>query len=142
MTSIDHAHRQPALSQDVQPTQLAPQLRTSSLRMDDEAVLVLAGEFDLSDVGQVCFAAAECLGGHPARLAIDLGAVTFCDCSALRALRSIKAHADADGVSFRVLGCETSLRRVLLLSGSADLLAACEGGTSDRLAPHPASDVR
>jgi anti-sigma B factor antagonist len=103
-----------------------PLLHVRRQQLATEAVLVLTGELDLSVADLLRAAARDVLDGHPQRIAIDLTALTFCDCAGLRSLRWIRERAVAAGVGFRMTNPDAFVRRVLSLVDAADLIAACE----------------
>lgn len=102
-----------------------PILRTATLRLSTEAILVLAGELDLSSGEQVREAALECLADSPEYLSVDLSAVEFCDCAGLRVLEWVRLKAEAAGAGFRLLGAHPRTRRLLSIAHADELLAAC-----------------
>src|SRR5579875_2208871 len=104
-----------------------PPLRTASLRLGDETILLLTGELDLATVGDVTVAADKCLSHKPALLSVDVGGLDFCDCAGLRALRQAKTWAHEAGVAFRLLSTDNSTRRLITLAAADDLLAALAG---------------
>jgi anti-anti-sigma factor len=102
-----------------------PILRTAMLRLSGEAILVLAGELDLSSGEQLREAALECLADPPEHLSVDLSAVEFCDCAGLRILEWVRLKAEAGGTGFRLLGAHPRTRRLLAIARADELLAAC-----------------
>jgi anti-anti-sigma factor len=116
-----------------------PLLRARLAQTGGQKVLSLAGELDLTNAGVVRDAAAECLQERPACLAIDLRAVTFCDCSGVRALRWALRQAAAADVAFRLIAPRPQVRRVLALLAASDLLDAAEAHASD---PAPSAPGR
>ncbi len=103
-----------------------PILSTATLRLSTEAILVLAGELDLSSGEQVREAALECLADPPEHLSVDLSAVEFCDCAGLRVLEWVRRKAEACGADFRLLGVHPRTRRLLSIARTDELLAACD----------------
>lgn len=109
-----------------------PLLRTGLAQADGQEVLSLAGEVDLTNAGVVRDAAADCLRDRrPACLALDLRALTFCDCAGVRALRSALRQAGAAHAAFRLIAPRPQVRRVLALLEAGDLLAAAEAPAPD-----------
>jgi anti-anti-sigma factor len=102
-----------------------PILRTATLRLGTEAILVLAGELDLSSGEQVREAALDCLSEPPEYLSVDLSAIEFCDCAGLRVLEWVRLKAEAGGAGFRLLGAHPRTRRLLAIARADELLAAC-----------------
>jgi anti-sigma B factor antagonist len=103
-----------------------PLLRTATLRLSTEAILVLAGELDLSSGEQVREAALECLADPPEHLSVDLSAIEFCDCAGLRILEWVRLKAEAVGAGFSLLGVRPRTRRLLTMGRAEELLAACD----------------
>ncbi|MFJ9342344.1 STAS domain-containing protein [Streptomyces sp. NPDC101733] len=91
----------------------------------------LVGELDVETVPVVRDAVRTCLDNRPALLRIDLGGVSFCDCSGLRALLWAKGEAARTGCGFHVSGpLRPVVARVLAATGTGREL----GLTPDRSA--------
>ena len=102
-------------------------------RIGDQVVLTLVGEIDLSTADAVRAAVADCLQGSPAGLAVNVGAVAFCDRGGIRALHEALRAARARGAEFRLLAVGPWLQQLMTLAGETDLLAVAE---SDAGSPH------
>ena len=101
-----------------------PVLRAFPSQADGEVVLTLAGDIDVTTVDVVRAAARRCLRERPARLSLDLRAVTFCDAAGARALRRARQEAAAARAEFRIIAPSPIVVRVLTLADADDLLAA------------------
>lgn len=89
---------------------------------DDVCSLVLSGEVDIAVRSDVLEEAARCLETCPARLEIDLGAVTFIDSSGLGALVQIHNRGERQGTSVVLVELSKASRRMLELSGLDQVL--------------------
>ena len=96
------------------------------VRTGEHAVVVLAGDIDISTTEQVRVAAEQCLRERPQRLSIDVSGLQFCDCSGVRVLRGVLEKADAAGVEFRIVAPNAWIRRVFALADAEDLLSAAD----------------
>ena len=103
-----------------------PVLRAFPSQADGEVVLTLAGDIDVTTVDVVRAAARRCLGERPARLSLDLRAVTFCDAAGVRALRQARQEAAAARAGFRIIAPSPVVVRVLTHAGAGDMLCAAE----------------
>jgi anti-sigma B factor antagonist len=104
-----------------------PILRVAAMRVGVQAVVTLEGDIDMSTADTFRAAAADCLGERPARLSIDLSALTFCDCAGVRALQRARCEAAAGDVEFQILAPSGWVRRLFAMAGADDLLAASTG---------------
>jgi len=89
--------------------------------------LLLEGELDGSTAGQlVDAAAAELAGAAPAGtcpdLCLDLAELEFVDVSGLRSLAAVRAQVRDGGGRLRVSGARPFARRLLQLTGLAEVL--------------------
>jgi anti-anti-sigma factor len=87
-----------------------------------DVVVHLSGEADLSTVGELAdgLRAAAALGSGAVLL--DVAALRFCDCSALRVVASFVAEVRSAGRGSRLLSASGAVRRLIELAGFADLL--------------------
>lgn len=108
-----------------------PLLRLLAGSAAGDAVLRLAGEIDITTADSVTAAVDRCLRDRPARLCLDLRAVTFCDCAGARALRQARQQATAAGTAVRVAGLSPPVRRLLALLEATDLLTGAESPGRD-----------
>lgn len=103
-----------------------PILLATPQRSRGGAVIKLDGEIDISSVGQIRAAVAECLRGPPPKsLLIDLSAVTFCDCAGIEALEWAHGKARTGRMHFGLSGVDRRLRRIFSLARADGLLDAC-----------------
>jgi anti-anti-sigma factor len=107
-------------------TSAPPILLATPQRGRSGAVITLDGEIDISSVGQIRAAVAECLRRpSPKSLLIDLSAVTFCDCAGIEALEWAHGRARTGRMHFRLSGVDKRLRRIFTLARADGLLDAC-----------------
>ena len=89
---------------------------------DTEAILVLAGEIDLSCVCDLRDVARDTLARRPERLVIDVAGVTFITSSVLGALIRISGSARNQGTAFALRNPTPIVLRLLRLSGLETIL--------------------
>lgn len=70
----------------------------------DRGIVRLAGEIDLGTVDVVHEAVRTCLDARPASVLVDLGEVSFCDCTGIRALLEAKEETLRADARFRACG--------------------------------------
>lgn len=87
-----------------------------------EAILVLAGDVDLSCVDAIWDVAADALSDKPERLVIDLSAVTFANSSVLGTLIQILTVGNQQGTVVVLRHPTPIVRRLLHLSRLEDVL--------------------
>lgn len=75
----------------------------SSQRTATAIRLCVAGELDVSTVGQLDRAIDEALRSRPGSLLVDLAGTTFCDCAAITALLAGQSNAIARDVAYQVV---------------------------------------
>ncbi|MEU7059232.1 STAS domain-containing protein [Streptomyces sp. NPDC046197] len=95
----------------------------------DRVAVVVRGELDL-DVGQPFqYALREALSRSAGGIDLDLGAVEFCDCSALNILISLRHRALAEGKTVVLRATSPVIERLLALTDTHALFtgAAQEG---------------
>ncbi|MEU9178926.1 STAS domain-containing protein [Streptomyces sp. NPDC048550] len=84
-----------------------------------DGLVSLAGELDLEAVPAIREAVRDCLQGRPALLRMDIGAVSFCDCSGIGALLWAKGEAARAGIGFHLSGSpQPVVARVLAATGA------------------------
>jgi anti-sigma B factor antagonist len=103
-----------------------PALRAAEAHAGSQAVLALAGDIDITTAHMVRDAAARCLRGQPASLALDLRRLDFCDCAGVRTLRWAQHRAATAGSRFRIIAPGPQVRRILALAEASDLLGAID----------------
>ncbi|MEU2718404.1 STAS domain-containing protein [Streptomyces sp. NPDC007205] len=87
-------------------------------RQGEVASVGIFGELDLYTGGELKTILAECLDGRPARLVVDVSAVSFCDLTGATALAEARDRAVQAGTEFMLSGVRTpTLVRILTLTG-------------------------
>lgn len=99
-----------------------PQLKLLRRDLADRTVISLAGEIDLESVPLLRELFAQCMHESVRTVDIDLIAVTFCDCSGLRAFLEMSHRFSEAGGTLRLHDPPTVLVRILDLTGTASLL--------------------
>ena len=102
-----------------------PGLSVQALELEQETVLVLRGEFDLTGVKVFEEAVASVRPRHA--LLLDLNELTFLDSSGLGALVSLHQQARSGGWSLLVAAPQPPVAMVLRISGLAQRLTIIEG---------------
>jgi anti-anti-sigma factor len=105
-----------------------PELAISVERAPAEAVVTVVGELDMLTAPRLAAAVNELLADPPARVALDLAGVTFCDSQGLGTLvvlsrkatsaRSVLVLTNVKDFLLRVLDI-TGLRSALMISNTA-----------------------
>jgi anti-anti-sigma factor len=80
-------------------------------------VVGVSGEVDVASASKLREELLGALGRHGARLALDLGGVTFMDCAGVNALLAARRHARLEGGWVRVARASRRARNVLTLTG-------------------------
>lgn len=101
-----------------------PGLSVQALELEQETVLVLRGEFDLTGVTVFEEAVASVRPRHA--LLLDLNELTFLDSSGLGALVSLHQQARSGGWSLLVAAPQPPVAMVLRISGLAQRLTIIE----------------
>lgn len=101
-----------------------PGLSVQALELEQETVLVLRGEFDLTGVKVFEEAVASVRPRHA--LLLDLNELTFLDSSGLGALVSLHQQARSGGWSLLVAAPQPPVAMVLRISGLAQRLTIIE----------------
>jgi anti-anti-sigma factor len=99
-------------------------------RHGEDVCLALAGELDLSVVGQLEAALREAAAVRPRTLTVDVAGVGFIDSYSIGLLVRACNAARADGRGFTVVDSRGMVRQVLQMMGLADYLAAPGATTS------------
>ena len=106
------------------PSEPETDLRVTSIRIGDPTELRAEGQIDLATVPyfqeEVERAAATAPEGS--RIVIDLSGCAFIDSTGLRVLSELCVHGDDGGVVFVLGATSAPVRRVLEVSGLADVL--------------------
>jgi anti-sigma B factor antagonist len=86
------------------------------------AVVTLPGEIDIGNDGQVQDTLTSALDDGTAVLVADAGGTTFCGCSGVTALLLTHHRAAAAGAQLRVVVGSPSMRQILELTGTDQVL--------------------
>ena len=86
------------------------------------ATIVLVGEFDMSCAAHFWASVSEALATNPQSVTVEARGLTFIDSAGLQALLRARAAAGEVGAAFRVREPSPTLRRVVELTGTLDLL--------------------
>ncbi|MEW2414801.1 STAS domain-containing protein [Streptomyces sp. NPDC046866] len=86
-------------------------------------VVAVSGEIDLNSAAYLrqAFAAALAACRDGCEIAMDLSAVTFCDCSGLNALLRARRRARDEGVTLTISAAAPPVGRLLELTETAHL---------------------
>jgi anti-anti-sigma factor len=95
----------------------AAQLNVASTRTDEEAVLLLSGEIDMSTADLLRIAASSMLVDAPARVVLDFAGVTFCDSRGLSVLIGLSREARRAGTHLVVANVGEFVGDLLDLTG-------------------------
>jgi anti-anti-sigma factor len=102
-----------------------PGLSVEPLERENETVLALHGEFDLTSVGEFKAAVARVKPGHS--LVLDLRELAFLDSSGLGAFVLLYERGVAEGWSLVLLAPQPTVAMVLRISGLEQRLTIVEG---------------
>ena len=97
-------------------------------------VVGVSGEIDIASAPELREELLGALRRHGARLALDLGGVTFMDCAGINALQAARRHARREGGWVRVTRASRRARSILMLTGLQRefALAGSETGSRNR----------
>ncbi|MFG2555934.1 anti-sigma factor antagonist [Streptomyces sp. NPDC048581] len=108
----------------------------TGLRPDGDRIIVkIRGELDLDTSEQLRGVLREALSRSVRGIDLDLEDVTFCDCSALNILLSLRHRALEQAKTVAIRSTSTAVDRLLTLSGTRTLFARSgpdEQGAADR----------
>jgi anti-anti-sigma factor len=95
-------------------------------------VVGVSGEIDIASAPKLREQLLAALGRHGARLALDLGGVTFMDCAGINVLLAARRHARLEGGWVRVARASRRARNIIMLTGlhREFALAACEAAAT------------
>jgi anti-sigma B factor antagonist len=120
-TAIRNGSSRPPLPLPVPVPAPRPPAEAADLRVDvlSTAPLVVgvSGQIDIASAPKLREELLGALRRHGARLALDLGGVTFMDCAGIKALRAARRHARLEGGWVRVARASRRARNVLTLTG-------------------------
>ena len=99
----------------------------SILRIRDDSrdgvrTLVLEGELDYGVIGQLEAAFADACASGASSIVLDMSALEFADCSAVRLLVELAARAGDSGATLALRRGPARVQRVFELTGTADTL--------------------
>jgi anti-anti-sigma factor len=80
-------------------------------------VVGVSGEIDIASAPKLREELLSAVRRHGARLALDLGGVTFMDCAGINVLLAARRHARLEGGWVRVARASRRVRNVLTLAG-------------------------
>ena len=80
-------------------------------------VVGVSGEIDIASAPKLREELLGALRRHGARLALDLGGVTFMDCAGVNVLLAARRHARLEGGWVRVARASRRARSILMLTG-------------------------
>ncbi|MEU6865576.1 STAS domain-containing protein [Streptomyces sp. NPDC046876] len=124
-TAVRHASASPSVSAPRRVEDLAdPGLGiTVTSSVGGVMVVAVSGEIDLHSAVHLRRALAAALAGcqDQFEIALDLSAVTFCDCSGLNALLRARRRARRECVSLTISAAAPPVSRLLELTGTAAL---------------------
>jgi anti-sigma B factor antagonist len=90
---------------------------------DDLVCVVLGGELDLAAAEDIGDELDGVFDEHAVPVVLDLHEVTFIDSSGMRVLLLARQRSVAEGRALTVIGASLPARRVIELSGTAELFA-------------------
>jgi len=88
----------------------------------ERSVLQIAGELDVSTASRVAALVTEALRSGSTHLVVDVAGVTFMDCAALRVLLRARQASLARGGQLSLAAVPRSVRAVLALTGTQELI--------------------
>ncbi|MEU7865920.1 STAS domain-containing protein [Dactylosporangium sp. NPDC049140] len=103
--------------------------------LDGGAVLAVSGEVDVATAPALREAVVRAVDGRPARVVIDLAAVSFMDSSALGVLISGYKYAQGAGVPMALARPGPGVYRLLRTSGMVEIFEIVDP-------PDPATEIR
>ena len=80
-------------------------------------VVAVSGEIDIASAPKLREELLSALHRHGARLALDLGGVTFMDCAGVNVLLAARRHALLEGGWVRVAWASRRARNILMITG-------------------------
>ena len=102
-------------------------LRLSVARGEAETIVVLAGELDMSTVGQLSDAVTEELEHQPNQIVIDIADLTFCDSLGLGTLVVLSRVAQAQRTRLTLRNPTAFFTRMLEVTGLEAGLTVSDG---------------
>lgn len=118
------------------PAAWTPSLsRPEASRSDDRTAVAVHGELDLAACGKVESGLHDALNRSFRGLDLDLGAVSFCDCSGLNMLLRLRRRAAAQGKTVVIVSRSRAVERLLELTEARGLFVS--PGPHPDPAPYP-----
>jgi anti-sigma B factor antagonist len=105
-------------------------LRLSVERGDTETLVVLAGELDMSTVGQLSDAVTVELEQRPSQIVLDIADVTFCDSLGLGTIVVLSRAAQAQRARLILRNPNPFFTRMLEVTGLSAGLTVSNGQTA------------
>ncbi|MFF5483564.1 STAS domain-containing protein [Streptomyces sp. NPDC012935] len=99
-------------------------LHVSSAMEADRTLVVVEGEADFTTSPRLAEALEEAVTNRAGRVDVDLGRLSFCDCSCVHVLLTAREHARETGVRFACVALSPCAERVLELTQAGPLLQA------------------
>jgi|SRR4051812_28130095 anti-sigma B factor antagonist len=93
------------------------QFTVSARELNDQVVLTLTGELDLSSKGRVATYVDQLLASGRTSIRADVSRVTFCDSSGLATLIRAKRLCEGAGGSFGIFGAVGEVASLLQITG-------------------------
>ncbi len=135
LTSVAHA--------DVEPAVSARCPLVTTLRFDgDRAVVKVRGELDLDNSERLRGVLREALSRSARGIELDLADVSFCDCSTLDILLSVRRQALKQAKTVTVRSTGAVVDRLLALTGTRTLFARSDPDRQRASDPHPRQDAQ
>ena len=106
-----------------------------SIRPGPLPVIEVHGEIDVWSGRQLRDQLLWVMSRHGARLALDLGGVTFIDCAGIGALLATRRRAELDGGSVRIVRVSPRVRRILALANVQQVLKSALPHSRSRRLP-------
>jgi anti-anti-sigma factor len=108
------------------PMSGARQFRAHTSVREERTTITVSGELDLATSPRLRQAAEEALARCPRCVEIDLGLVTFCDCSGLNVLLGARASAHLEAIPFTVVKAHAPVTRLFHLAEAGPLFGEGE----------------
>ncbi|MEU9057047.1 STAS domain-containing protein [Streptomyces sp. NPDC048384] len=99
-------------------------LRVSSAVGADRTLVVVEGEADFTTSPRLAEALEEAMANRVGRVDVDLGSLSFCDCSCVHVLLAARERAMGAGLMFACVALSPCAERVLELTQAGPLLQA------------------
>ncbi|MFE9017838.1 ANTAR domain-containing protein [Streptomyces sp. NPDC007808] len=140
LTSVAHAAEAAAdrVDTDLPPAVSAPCPLVTTFHLDgDRAVVKVRGELDLDNSERLGSVLREALSRSARGVHLDLADVSFCDCSMLNILLTLRRQALKQAKTVTVHSAGTVVDRLLALTGTRTLFAGSGPDGECAWDPHP-----